>query len=116
VELRIPFLTEAGGRRDTDRRSAERRLSGQSVCYRVLPSEPRRWGMAVDVSRTGLGLLAGQELTPGTRVVVEVTLPQAEPLTLAAVVVHARRQPHGCWVNGCKFEKSLNPDQFRMFL
>jgi hypothetical protein len=101
------------------RRSWEQRRSVRYPCeldVRCHDEETHgEWSAkARNVSVSGIRLLTGKRVEPGT--IFEMELPcrsREEPLRLVAQVVHLTPTQYGSWVLGCAFERRLNAEELQ---
>ena len=98
---------------DADHRGAGRSARPPRASWRTLAGRDDRLAPAAvcNVSRTGIALLVGEALRPGTILVVRLEgLPAPRADARVAHVKHATEQADGRWLVGCAFATPLTDD------
>ena len=109
-----PNLSQQAAMPSGERRAAARRryLEGPLLCFLVLGSAHHRSATFRDVSISGVGLLVGSPLEPGTLIYLQVPGEEEESIrSLRARVVRAARWEDGSWLVGCEFARGLTPEE-----
>jgi PilZ domain len=92
----------------------------QTACVVISLTDPVLLKVRVrDLSQTGIGLVIGNRLPPGTFLAVKLQGPrQPQPRVLRAQVVHATLQAgdRRTWIMGCNFVGGLGQDEIKMLL
>ena len=102
---------------EVERRAAVRYLCDREVFYSPLWTSERRWARIRSVSASGISLLVGARIEPGTDLAIDMkTVDPAISLTLVARVVHATKQEEGSWIVGCKFVSRPSEDDLMALL
>jgi hypothetical protein len=109
-----PNLSQQAAMPSGERRAAARRryLEGPLLCFLVLGSAHHRSATLRDVSISGVGLLVGSPLEPGTALFLQVPGEEEESIRfLRARVVRAARREDGSWLVGCQFASTLSREE-----
>ena len=115
----VLFLARVLPREEAERRAGARRRCPHRPALHLL-TQPAFEGLdaeVVDVSRDGVGLLAGRALAAGSR--VAFVPPAAGPSGARAVVAevrHAVPRGPGRWQVGCRLASPLSEEELRGFL
>jgi hypothetical protein len=111
------LLKPAAGR---ERRQATRYpCKLQTACVVISLTEPQLLKVKVrDLSRTGIGLVVGNRVPPGTFLAVKLQGPrQPNPRVLRAQVMHATAAgDRRTWIMGCSFVGGLSQDDIKMLI
>jgi hypothetical protein len=118
AELGDDALRALGGRRQRpaagDRRAWTRfPARGTALYFPVGSYAPTRRAAILDVSPTGVGLAVEERLEPGAVLSVELTCPDAPPLSVLASVVYVSPREAQRWLLGCSFIHELGEDEFQ---
>jgi hypothetical protein len=88
---------------EVERRAAVRYLCDRQVFYSPLWTSERRWARVRSISASGISLLVGAPIEPGSDLAIDMkTIDPSILLTVVARVVHATKQEEGSWIVGCK--------------
>jgi len=104
-----------------ERRQATRHTCQmQTACVVISMTDPVLLKVRVrDLSQTGIALVLGNRLPPGTFLAVKLQGPRhPQPRVLRAQVIHATPQAgdRRTWIMGCSFVGVLGQDEMKMLL
>jgi hypothetical protein len=100
-----------------ERRGAERRSYRREVLCNLLPNHIPFRARALDLSRTGIGLLTGRELWPDSELIIELQNSRgATVLIRPAQVAHCTLMSGRTCIVGCRFESPLSEQDLRCLL
>jgi hypothetical protein len=102
-----PAEQRDGVRYAFDREVFCRKQGTQTVCFSLM-------GRCRNLSRTGIAVVLGCRIDPGTMMTVEVSATAKSEMRLLPVqVVHAHALPRRGWFLGCVFAEPLGEDELR---
>lgn len=113
-ELDEDELASLGAKRQkhssSDQRTWMRFPSQINAAFEVVgsPSAEKQPAEVMNISASGVGLLASTAVETGTLISIELTHAGARPRTMLACVVHATTQSADQWALGCNFIHELS--------
>jgi hypothetical protein len=101
-----------------ERRMWVRLRSDRDVrCQQLARTPHTGWlGKVQDVSRGGISFILGQQILPGTELLIELATNAGELRRLSVQVIHTRSESDGCWIVGCAFASRLSSAELQSLL
>ncbi len=99
-----------------DRRAQVRYCIDRLTYFTLVASPwPQTWCQATvqDIAASGIGLILGQRLAPGTLLSIDL---DGVCRLLLCRVIHARSEGTGTWRVGCQFVGQLNEEELQALL
>jgi PilZ domain len=99
-----------------------RRAAFRYLCNQTNPARVSNagvvWRLAWihNLSSTGVGLILGESVDPGTELVIELLTPGGARGAVHGRVVHATHRPDKNWLVGCTFAQPLSRDELEALL